>query len=211
MMPMSRTTGKAIAAAGHIVRALVPAACLLVASHACAGPDGDTRMYQWREPATGTLRMSGDAPEWYRSDRGGPRVKVFEHGVLVDDTAIEVRDATRAALRRQAVGHGAFVPDPASSRSPAASAPDAAQAPPSPDAAPPRPGTAAAAEPDPTDAVAAMKRLLEIWDRQRAEAAKSVVDQATGGAGDRDDTAEQIPSGTPSPTPAADAAARARR
>lgn len=62
----------------------------------------DARMYQWMSPSTGSLQMSGEPPPWYRSQGDGPRVYVFEDGFLVDDTAIDVSDARKRALRRNA-------------------------------------------------------------------------------------------------------------
>lgn len=64
------------------------------------------RMYQWVSPASATPQLSGEPPPWYRSDYGGPRVRVFENGNLVDDTSIELpavqREELRAAAFREA-------------------------------------------------------------------------------------------------------------
>lgn len=62
----------------------------------------DARMYQWTEPDTGTTQLSGKPPAWYRSDKGGPRVFVFDNGRLIDDTAVEVTDDVRLGIRQQA-------------------------------------------------------------------------------------------------------------
>jgi hypothetical protein len=61
------------------------------------------RMYQWTDPDTGTTQLSGKPPAWYRSSENGPRVIVFEKGEVVDDTSIQVSDALREELRRQAL------------------------------------------------------------------------------------------------------------
>src|SRR5690554_7481361 len=45
-----------------------------------------SRMYQWIDPDTQTTQLSGKPPTWYRSAEGGPRVLVFEKGLMVDDT-----------------------------------------------------------------------------------------------------------------------------
>jgi hypothetical protein len=63
----------------------------------------DARMYQWLDPATGTTQFSGKPPSWYRSGADGPRVFVFDNGQLIDDTAIEVTDNQREALRLDAI------------------------------------------------------------------------------------------------------------
>ena len=73
---------------------------LLVLSLNC-----DARMYQWLDPDSGNVQLAGKPPAWYRSDRNGPRVFVFENGELVDDTAIDVSEAHRLQLRSDAFGH----------------------------------------------------------------------------------------------------------
>lgn len=60
------------------------------------------RMYQWVDPDTGTTQLSGKPPAWYRSDREGPRVFVFEGGKIIDDTGRQVNDGQREVLRQQA-------------------------------------------------------------------------------------------------------------
>jgi hypothetical protein len=62
----------------------------------------EARMYQWIEPEVGTTQLSGKPPAWYRSDKGGPRVFVFDNGRLIDDTAIEVSDDIRRRMRQEA-------------------------------------------------------------------------------------------------------------
>lgn len=60
------------------------------------------RMYQWVNAQSGRTQMSGKPPAWYRSDRPGPRIFVFENGRLIDDTARAVSLEERAALRSRA-------------------------------------------------------------------------------------------------------------
>jgi len=62
----------------------------------------DARMYQWVDPVTGSVQMSGRPPAWYRSDWDGPRVRVFDNGTVVDDTSINVADDEMRALREEA-------------------------------------------------------------------------------------------------------------
>jgi len=62
----------------------------------------DARMYQWVDPVTGSLQMSGRPPGWYRSGWDGPRVRVFDNGTVVDDTSINVADDEMQALREEA-------------------------------------------------------------------------------------------------------------
>ncbi len=63
----------------------------------------EARMYQWRDPKTGTTQLSGKPPSWYRTDEKGPRVIVFDKGKIIDDTAIPLDRGQRRALRRQAM------------------------------------------------------------------------------------------------------------
>lgn len=62
----------------------------------------DARMYQWVSPGSGAVQLSGQPPPWYRSARDGPRVRVFDNGNLVDDTAIALPRAQREELREAA-------------------------------------------------------------------------------------------------------------
>ena len=62
----------------------------------------EARMYQWVDPVTGSVQMSGTPPSWYRSAWGGPRVRVFENGRVVDDTAIALGEDEGGALREEA-------------------------------------------------------------------------------------------------------------
>ena len=64
--------------------------------------DAQARMYQWRTAATNAAQLSGTPPAWYRSEYGGPRVRVFDSGNLVDDTAIELPSDQRKELRDEA-------------------------------------------------------------------------------------------------------------
>ena len=62
----------------------------------------EARMYQWIDPVTGSIQMSGKPPAWYRGSWEGPRVRVLENGLLVDDTSIEVSEDQMQALREEA-------------------------------------------------------------------------------------------------------------
>lgn len=61
------------------------------------------RMYQWVDPESGTTQLSGKPPAWYRSDREGPRVFVFENGKVIDDTGRQVDAGRKEILRQQAL------------------------------------------------------------------------------------------------------------
>jgi len=67
-------------------------------------PVANARMYQWEQPQSGVIQLSGNAPAWYRSVHPGPRVLVFDNGKLIDDTAVSVTNAQRIALREKALG-----------------------------------------------------------------------------------------------------------
>ena len=60
------------------------------------------RMYQWVEPGSGAVRLSGNPPPWYRNGQGGPRTLVYDDGHLVDDTAIVLPRDQEEALRSAA-------------------------------------------------------------------------------------------------------------
>lgn len=60
------------------------------------------RMYQWQDPHSKSVQFSGVPPAWYRSLEGGPRVRVYEGGRLVDDTEIELNSEQSAAMRELA-------------------------------------------------------------------------------------------------------------
>ncbi len=51
------------------------------------------KMYQWIDPTTGTVQLAGAAPPWYRSAMRGPRVRVYEQGKVIDDTAYAAPDS----------------------------------------------------------------------------------------------------------------------
>ena len=79
---------------------LLTSALLLILTGAA-----EARMYQWIDPASGTVQLSGVAPAWYRNVDNGPRVFVFDNGELIDDTAVQVPESQRLRLRADAVGH----------------------------------------------------------------------------------------------------------
>ena len=60
------------------------------------------RMYQWQDPQSRSMQLSGVPPAWYRSPEGGPRVRVYEGGRLVDDTYIQLSDEQSATMRELA-------------------------------------------------------------------------------------------------------------
>ena len=62
----------------------------------------EAQMYQWVNPRTGTVQLSGAPPSWYRGAQEGPRVLVFDQGRVVDDTAISVPARRRRELREAA-------------------------------------------------------------------------------------------------------------
>lgn len=145
-------------------------ACLFAAVLlAMASPGAAARMYQWVDPTTRTVQLSGTPPPWYRSEKPGPRVFVFEHGRLMDDTSVTVSEAGRLVLRAQAFGAATeAVPQPVG--------PPAAVAEPVPPAPPATPAAATAA-PTLTEAqIAEFKALLEVWDREQLERAKSALE-----------------------------------
>lgn len=57
------------------------------------------RMYQWQDPISSSVQFSGVPPAWYRSPEGGPRVRVFDGGTLVDDTYIQLSDEDSRSMR----------------------------------------------------------------------------------------------------------------
>ncbi len=147
----------------------------------------ETRMYQWTSPDSGNVQLSGTPPAWYRSLNPGPRVLVFEHGDLIDDTAVEVADAERTALRERAFGDDlarAAEPraedDAASLKSALAKARDngvdikAA-------ASEVEEELAAAEQPAASDEIAdkvsALKALIELWDQQQIDQARALIEQ----------------------------------
>ena len=60
------------------------------------------RMYQWQDPVTKSVQFSGVPPAWYRSPEGGPRVRVYDGGTLIDDTYIRLSPEDNATLREAA-------------------------------------------------------------------------------------------------------------
>lgn len=72
---------------------------LLVASTAAGA-----RMYEWQDPISGSVQFSGEPPSWYRSPEGGPRVRVYDGGKLVDDTSIALSAEDNRSMRELAIG-----------------------------------------------------------------------------------------------------------
>jgi hypothetical protein len=71
---------------------------LLVLVSTAAG----ARMYQWQDPASKSVQFSGVPPAWYRSPEGGPRVRVYDGGKLVDDTYIQLSEEAAREMRELA-------------------------------------------------------------------------------------------------------------
>ncbi|MCC7412687.1 MAG: hypothetical protein IT495_13810 [Gammaproteobacteria bacterium] len=171
-----------------MLQRLLIALCLLAAaSPVCAG-----RMYQWIDARTGTTQMSGRPPAWYRTERPGPRVFVFENGQIIDDTARTVETDERAALRAQALrsadvhyaaAAGAAAPDDGAA--PAADAELQALLPGGEDfdldallQAAPQAATPAPAATETDAQLTRLKALIQAWDRQQTARARSVIDSA---------------------------------
>jgi hypothetical protein len=60
-------------------------------------------IYTWRDPHTGSYRVSSLAPDWYRPDAdvSGPRVIVSHGGAVIDDTDWPLAERLEVARRRQ--------------------------------------------------------------------------------------------------------------
>jgi len=146
-----------------VVRALCATLLLMLAASAAA------RMYQWVDPRSGTVQLSGAPPAWYRSAQTGPRVFVFENGRLVDDTARPVDPDQAAALRAGAFGASepamATLSPHSPLRAPMFEAPPESAAP-----IPEEDGTSAR--------IAEFKALLEAYDQTQAAAARDALDDA---------------------------------
>lgn len=68
-----------------------------------AAAPASARVYQWVDPDSGNVYLSGSPPAWYRSGARGPRVLVFERGKVVDDTGRELSEQEAIALREEAL------------------------------------------------------------------------------------------------------------
>ncbi len=60
------------------------------------------RMYQWLDPHSKSMQFSGVPPAWYRGLQGGPRVRVYEGGKLIDDTTIPLLPEDDRSMREMA-------------------------------------------------------------------------------------------------------------
>ena len=76
---------------------------LIVVALALAATPAAARIYQWVDPDSGNVYLSGSPPAWYRSGARGPRVVVFEGGKVVDDTGRQTSEEESAALREKAL------------------------------------------------------------------------------------------------------------
>jgi hypothetical protein len=72
---------------------------LLLISLLLVSTAAGARMYQWQDPHTKSVQFSGVPPAWYRSSGGGPRVRVYDGGKLVDDTSIRLSEEDSASMR----------------------------------------------------------------------------------------------------------------
>jgi len=70
---------------------------------ALAAAPAAARVYQWVDPDSRNVYLSGSPPAWYRSGTPGPRVLVFDDGKLVDDTGLETTEDQARSLREQAL------------------------------------------------------------------------------------------------------------
>ena len=149
------------------------------------------RMYQWHNPTTGSVQLSGSAPAWYRSGAPGPRIFVFENGRLVDDTGVALSQPQREQLRAAAfVGEEAPVEhaadrqvtvlkqaleeaaeggiDVSAITEEFTNEKEAAEA-----------AAKEASEPDGVaETVAELKALLDAWDQTRLAEAQSLLERA---------------------------------
>ena len=76
---------------------------LIVVALVLAATPAAARIYQWVDPDSGNVYLSGSPPAWYRSGGRGPRVLVFEGGKVVDDTGRQTSEEESAALREKAL------------------------------------------------------------------------------------------------------------
>lgn len=159
---------------------VILSACVI----ALAAADAQARMYQWSNPSSGIVQLSGSPPAWYRSTTQGPRVLVFDNGQLIDDTAVIVGEPVRQSLRA-----AAFTDEDTVAAAPTATPPprerlrDALAA-----AADEGVNVQAVAEAFTTEqtstaspqgaveqTVAELKSLLDAWDSRRLDEAKSLL------------------------------------
>ncbi|MDX1431723.1 MAG: hypothetical protein R3286_04670 [Gammaproteobacteria bacterium] len=75
---------------------------MLLVALLLAATAASARMYEWRNPRTGSVQYAGVPPAWYRSPEGGPRVRVYDGGTLIDDTAIELTADESRQMREEA-------------------------------------------------------------------------------------------------------------
>lgn len=138
----------------------------------------EARMYQWVNPGTNSVQLSGKAPPWYRSPQGGPRVLVYENGTLVDDTAVLLPEDQSQQLRQAAFGlpEAAADDEPAEDSAAAADdegpllAPPPAVAGGGPPGPTPKPRRAPQQEQEPLESsIEGLKSIIRAWDRRNSE------------------------------------------
>jgi len=162
------------------------------------GADVEARVYKWNAPDSGRTHFSGKPPAWYRSGQDGPRVFVFDGNELVDDTAREVPEARRRALRAEALrlampaeaaeqgaaelhaalgeGREAGGVEGSSARTPLPGYDEDLASLLAPPPAGERTEEAPVAAEDPEATIARLKAILEAWDQRQTERAKALVD-----------------------------------
>ncbi|MEX2482395.1 MAG: hypothetical protein WD928_16175 [Gammaproteobacteria bacterium] len=140
-------------------------------------------MYQWTNPQSGNVQLSGAPPAWYRGIEPAPRVLVFDNGRLIDDTAISVSEAQRQFLRDEALGAAAaeLPPDPAQEsrtalREALEQAHEAGVDIATVNAEFEAEQTAATAPASDADQVARLKALIEAFDQRRLDQARALLD-----------------------------------
>ena len=157
-------------------------ACVIALSSANA----HARMYQWSNPSSGIVQLSGAPPAWYRSTTQGPRVLVFDNGQLIDDTAIDVGEPVRQSLRAAAftdeekataVAESTPAPPPQERLRDAlaSAAHDGVNVQAVADAFTAEQETAASPGGTVEQTVAELKSLLDAWDSRRLDEAKSLL------------------------------------
>ncbi len=156
--------------------------CVIALS--CA--DAHARMYQWSNPSSGIVQLSGSPPAWYRSTTQGPRVLVFDNGQLIDDTAVTVDEPVRQSLRAEAfTDEEAIVATTAPTPTPppqerlrdalAAAADEGVNVQAVAEAFTTEQATTASPQGAVEQTVAELKSLLDAWDSRRLDEAKSLL------------------------------------
>lgn len=102
------------------------------------------KMYQWVDAQTGTVQLAGKPPPWFLNPQSGPRVRVYEGGSVIADTAYPPAPNTAPDITAQTAPESDAT---ASEREPVDRS---------------------------VTQVNAFKALLETWDREQAVRAQQV-------------------------------------